>query len=409
MSYKSYVSSNELSSIEEDTEKRSSTVEVERNSPEDETKGMAEGGTRGWLTIAGVFLIQFSTFGYNISFGAYQGLLCQVLSDKILNLSNRPPYDDSWDPASFIISQENQWYQVFLSHGIGTGLASGIVYIPTLAVVSHHFKNLRALAMGIVAAGTAAGAAVHPIILNHFFHSKIGFHNGVRISAGINTVCFILANLMMRTNPSPKTTTKVNVPLMSLFRDPAYNFMVFASILSNFAMFFPGFFIQLSAVLRGIDRGTAFYYISMLNGTSVLGRTLVPLLGPKVGVINLNIICASGIGICIFCLSAVNSTTGYILFAVFFGFISGANVAIVAPAVASLSERVEEIGARMGVAFALSGFAALFATPVSGALLTADYHWDRPIIFSGTCAIASAAAVLAARFFVVKRVGSHRV
>ncbi|KAL9709226.1 hypothetical protein Ac2012v2_007580 [Leucoagaricus gongylophorus] len=258
------------------------------------------------------------------------------------------------------LSHENEWYQVFLSHGVGSGFASGIVYIPSLGVVSHHFKRHRALAMGIVAAGTAAGATAHPIILNHLFYSRIGFHNGVRISAGINSVCFILANIMMRTSQSCNTVSKSGIPATRLFRNPAYNLMVIAAILSNFAMFFPGFFIQLSAVLQGIDKGTAFYYISILNGTSVVGRMCIPLLCSIVGVINLNVICAFGVAISIFCLSFVKSSTGYTLFAVSFGFISGANVALVPPAIASLSETVEEIGARMGIAFALSGVAALF-------------------------------------------------
>ncbi|KXN84421.1 60S ribosomal protein L27-A, partial [Leucoagaricus sp. SymC.cos] len=274
-------------------------------------------------------------------------------------------YSNGRLPLFFMLSlsQKNKWYQVFLSHGIGSGLASGIVYIPSLAVVSHHFKRCRALAMGIVAAGTATGATVHPILLNHLFHSKIGFHNGVRISAGINTACFVVANLLMRTRKSQKSATKSPTPLKTLFRDPAYCLMVIAAILSNFGMFFPGFFIQLSAVLQGIDRATAFYYISILNGTSAFGRTLIPLLCQRVGVINLNVISAFVMSASIFCLSAVNSETGYILFAVAFGFVSGANVALVPPAIASLSESAEEIGAKMGFAFAAS--AMKFATAFS--------------------------------------------
>jgi hypothetical protein len=72
------------------------------------------------------------------------------------------------------------------------------------------------------------GASLHPILLNQLFHSNIGFHNGVRISAGINSVCFILANLLMRPKQPPKRAVKPQLPLMSLFRDPAYGLMVIA-------------------------------------------------------------------------------------------------------------------------------------------------------------------------------------
>ncbi|KAF9445776.1 MFS general substrate transporter, partial [Macrolepiota fuliginosa MF-IS2] len=274
------------------------------------------------------------------------------------------------------LSKENKWYQVFLSHGIGSGLASSIVYIPCLGVVSHHFKRHRTLAMGIVAAGTALGTTVHPILLNHLFHSKIGFHNGVRISTGINGVCLILANLMMRTSRAPKSSTTSYVPLMKLFRDPAYSLMVVSAMLSNFGMFFPQFFLQLSAIVRGIDRNTAFYYLSVMNASSVFGRTLVPLMCPKFGVINVNIVFAFIMSVSVLCLLAVSTKIGYILFAISFGFVSGANIALVPPIIASLAESVEEIGARIGIAFASSGIITLFATPIAGALLTSNYNWE---------------------------------
>ncbi|KAF9445777.1 hypothetical protein P691DRAFT_762215 [Macrolepiota fuliginosa MF-IS2] len=35
---------------------------------------LQEGGLQAWLTLAGAFLIQVSTFGYTLSFGAYQGM-----------------------------------------------------------------------------------------------------------------------------------------------------------------------------------------------------------------------------------------------------------------------------------------------------------------------------------------------
>jgi len=75
---------------------------------------------------------------------------------------------------------------------------------------------------------TYPGATVHPIILNHLFHSHIGFHGGVRISAGINTACFVLANAMMRTSQSCDTVSKSKVPVTRLFWNPAYDLMVIA-------------------------------------------------------------------------------------------------------------------------------------------------------------------------------------
>ena len=51
------------------------------------------------------------------------------------------------------LAHPDQYYQLFLSQGIGMGLGSGLIYIPCLAVQSHHWRTRRALALGIVFTG----------------------------------------------------------------------------------------------------------------------------------------------------------------------------------------------------------------------------------------------------------------
>jgi len=75
--------------------------------------------------------------------------------------------------------------QVFLSQGIGSGCAAGLLYIPSMAVVSQYFRKRRALVMTFVASGACLGAVVHPIMLNNTLNGSLGFANGVRASAGL--------------------------------------------------------------------------------------------------------------------------------------------------------------------------------------------------------------------------------
>ncbi|KAG6916349.1 hypothetical protein DXG01_007240 [Tephrocybe rancida] len=79
--------------------------------------------------------------------------------------------------------------------------------------------------MGIVAVGAALGAILHPIMLNRLFHGPVGFHNGVRISAAMNSVLLIIANLVMRTRLPPRKAGAA-FPLREFMRDPAYLFCV---------------------------------------------------------------------------------------------------------------------------------------------------------------------------------------
>lgn len=67
------------------------------------------------------------------------------------------------------------------------------------------------------------GATLYPIILNKFFHDSLGFHNGVRVSAGMNLFLLIIANLCMRTRLPPKPKGGSHVPILEFLRDPPYS------------------------------------------------------------------------------------------------------------------------------------------------------------------------------------------
>jgi|SRR5882757_6464699 len=80
------------------------------------------------------------------------------------------------------------------------------MYIPSIAVISHHFRRKRTLVMTFVAAGSSLGAIVHPIMLNNLLNGPVGFTNGVRISAAMVSGLLLIACLCMRTRLDPPTT-----------------------------------------------------------------------------------------------------------------------------------------------------------------------------------------------------------
>lgn len=89
-------------------------------------------------------------------------------------------------------------WQVFLTLGLGYGLGAGAIYVPGVAIVAQHFSTKRALVMGIVVSGGSLGAIIYPIVLNNLIHGRVGFPNGVRVSAGLLAVCLLLAGVTMR-------------------------------------------------------------------------------------------------------------------------------------------------------------------------------------------------------------------
>lgn len=120
-----------------------------------------------------------------------------------------------------------------MSQGVCAGIGAGLIYVPSIAVISHYFQKRRTLAMSIVAAGSSFGSVIHPIMLNNTFNSSLGFGNSVRASAGLVTGMLLIACLLMRTRlPPPKTVAPVIPTIKKFARDKAY---VFASLGSVFA------------------------------------------------------------------------------------------------------------------------------------------------------------------------------
>lgn len=112
--------------------------------------------------------------------------------------------------------------QVFLSQGLGLGIAMGLIYIPTMGVIAHHFQRRRTLALGIAASGSSIGGLVHPIMLNSLFHGSPGFAVGVRASAGFNLALMGTAILLMRTRLPPKPVGSLGPAVKRFVKDPPY-------------------------------------------------------------------------------------------------------------------------------------------------------------------------------------------
>ncbi|KAH6901201.1 monocarboxylate permease [Coprinopsis sp. MPI-PUGE-AT-0042] len=322
------------------------------------SKEFPEGGMQAWMTVAGAYIN---------AFGVYQDFYVREY------LQNSSPAAIGLFMLS--LSKPGAYYQVFLTNGVALGAACGITYIPSLGIVSHYFHRRRAIAIGIVSSGSALGAILHPIMLNKLFHSAIGFHNGVRMSACINVALLVAACLMMRTRLPPKPVQKF--PVVQWLKEPPYLLLLIAGIFSFLGLFFPVFYLQLNAITHGVDKQFAFYAVMLP------GRMIPNALAPKLGLFNLLTLFTVATGVTVVCLVAVRDAVGVALFAIFFGFCSGACIALVPATIGLLSKDGNEVGTRLGVFFGIGGFLGLFATPISGALLTSEFHWIRAILFSG--------------------------
>jgi hypothetical protein len=121
--------------------------------------------------------------------------------------------------------------------------------------------------MGIVASGSSLGGVVHPIMLNQFFNSRVGFHWGVRISALFNLALFVIANLMMSTRlpPQQKKLSDLISHWGTFLKDKSYIVASVGVFLLIMGVFFPTLFLQLDSIKHGINPTLAFYIVRNMD------------------------------------------------------------------------------------------------------------------------------------------------
>ncbi|KIJ67847.1 hypothetical protein HYDPIDRAFT_25313 [Hydnomerulius pinastri MD-312] len=389
---------------------------------EDSDLEIPDGGWTAWSTAFGAFLIQICGFGFTNSFGVFQDFYSQhyltnVSSSAIawigsvnafLVLSGGLFFGRLFDRGYFYhlvicgctlqvfclfmlsLTKENQYYQVFLCHGLGFGLAASMSYVPSIAVLSHHFKAKRAIVMTVVVGGSPLGGTLYPILLNNLLDGELGFANSIRVSGAMNGALLLLACLLMRTRmPPQKTDVRYREVLRRSSCDPAYIFASIGMFLFAAGSFFPMFYIQLDSAMHGLGEKFSFYTLVMLNAANFVGRSTAGFIAAYTGIPTSVIGATSCSTAVIFAMMGLDTQASAVTISILFGYFAGAYVALSAPLVALLTSDFSELGTRIGISFMLAGLGGLIGAPISGVLLTESYNWWRPAVFCGCFAGAS--------------------
>lgn len=378
-----------------------------------------EGGVKAWSTALGAFLIQFCGAGYTISYGVFQDFYTRTY------LTNSTSSEIAWigsvnallifsvglvsgrllDRGIFYhvikigcllqclslfmlsLAKPNGYYQIFLSQGIGSGVAIGLTNVPSVAVVSHHFQRRRTLVMALVITGPSIGAILQPIMFNNLINGKLGFANGVRVSAGMISGLLFIAYFLMHTRlpPQPKAISYTRV-LQNSWRDRPYVCACLGMATFEVGLFFVLFYLQLDSRLHGLNKEFTFYSLTIFNTGSLIGRVTAGVVSAYVGIPNTVIGCSFISSAIVFSMIGLRSVAGAALIGFSYGYFSGGFIALIAPLVSYLTPEDLDIGVRIGISFTMSGIGSLFGAPVCGAVLTSHYIWWRPAVLAGSIA-----------------------
>ncbi|GLB07849.1 hypothetical protein AtubIFM57258_003217 [Aspergillus tubingensis] len=261
-----------------------------------------------------------------------------------------------------------QLYQFILAQGILLGISLSLLTCPMIALVGQHIKIKRGAAVGIVIGGSSLGGVLWPIIVNELLKKpNIGFGWTMRI------VGFIMLPLLTahpepeseKPSPAPQPQKEAEPPLL---KNPTLHLTCLSFFIIYFGMFSPFFYVSSYGVAKGFSSSLSFYTISMLNGASLFGRIIGGILADKYGRFNVCIVFTILSGVVCLCWTKATSVAGLVVFAVAYGFASGAILSLQQACALQLATP-KTVGLAVGVVMGATALSAMAGIPMSGALV----------------------------------------
>lgn len=194
----------------------------------------------------------------------------------------------------------------------------------------------------------------------------------------------------MKTRLPPAKRTRALLDLAA-FKNLPFSLFSMGFFLSFVGLYVPIFHIIIFAQRHvHVNTDLSFYLLATLNGASVFVRILPGLLADRFGALEMIIICTITAAIFAYIGIAINSLGGLIVFAIAYGFLSGAVVSLPPTVVAMLAPDLRLVGTWMGMSFCFAVMGVLIGSPIAGTIINVSQNqFDGGFIFSGSVIMAA--------------------
>ena len=385
------------------------------------------GGLTAWLQVVGAFFLFVNSWGIVNTFGVYQTYY------ETSMLANQTPSAISWIGSlqafllllvgvltgplfdlgyfyilnvlgSFLVvfgmmmtSISDKYYQIILAQGVCVGLGCGCLFVPSVAIVGTYFSTKRSLAMGVATSGSSLGAVIYPIVFRRL-EPTVGFGWATRVIGFIALATLLISVATMRTRLPPKQRGRSIFELQA-FKEAPFSLFTLGEFLGFMGLYIPYYYISVYATrVIGTNENLAFYLLPIINAGSIPGRIIPNFLADKTGPLNILVPFSAVSAILAFAWIGIKDTAGIVVFAVLYGFFSGAFVSLPPATIASLTPNMEQLGARMGTSFVFAGLGVLVGNPIAGAIVDIEKpDFLPPQIFCGVLVAVTTLAMIAAR------------
>ncbi|KAF2674511.1 MFS transporter, MCP family, solute carrier family 16, member 10 [Microthyrium microscopicum] len=383
-----------------------------------------DGGWKAWLQVFCAWLAIMNTWGFVNSFGAFQTYYSEILPQSpstiswigsiqaclmfLLGIFSGRALDAGLFLPTimvgiafqivgiFTMSVSKNYWQLFLTQGVLTGIGGGIFFTPCMGLVSTYFAKKRGMALGIVTSGNSFGGIIYPLVVRQLL-PKIGFGWTVRVLGFMNLIALGIIIAFMRPRLPPRKAGPI-VELAAL-KDVPYILFVAGICFCISAIYFVFYYIgSFARDTIGISYIGSLNLVIVLNGVGIPARIIPGIIADRyLGVLNTHIplICASVV--LLYSWTAISSLGGFYTFTVIYGMIAGGWQSLFPTAIASLSDDLSRAGTRLGMAFSSIALAALVGGPIGGQLIAkGDGYWPG-IVWCATTTLVGCVFVIAAR------------
>ncbi|KAL8684531.1 MAG: hypothetical protein Q9224_006291, partial [Gallowayella concinna] len=305
-------------------------------------------------------------------------------------------------------SLASEYWHVFLAQALCVGLGLGCLYVPSVAIVSTYFSTKRALAIGLTSAGGSLSGVFYPIVFRRL-QPTLGFGWATRIIAFIILITQLISLVILRARTIPSEPRALLEP--GAFTEAPFTMLTAGLFFFLIGLYVPYFYVPVYAErIIHVSPDFAFYLLAITNAGSFVGRVVPAIIAGRLGAFNTLLPSLFITGIIAFAWMSVDSVPGIVVFSIFYGFFSGAVLALPPTVIVALSPDIRFAGTRIGMAFGVSGFGVLVGNPIAGALLDIPMgNFGRAQVFAGTMIIAGSILVLTSRLLRYRSHGHLKV
>ena len=279
----------------------------------------------GWTVVAAAFVILFTAYGAQYSFGVFFGALLEEFGWSRASLSGvfslyafsycvfgflAGRLTDDWGPRRVVaagglflggalaaMAGVRALWQPYLLYGIVAALGMGTAYVPCNSTVVKWFTRRRGLAVGLASSGGSVGTLVLPPVIQ-FAVTALGWRGAyVVVGAGVFSILLAAAQVLRRDpeslglhadgGPAPAAVHSPSAPggltLGEAVRTRAFWVLVGAFTATWIPVFIPLVHLVPFARDLGFSPLVAASAMSALGAGAVLGRLIMGPISDRLG------------------------------------------------------------------------------------------------------------------------------